>query len=155
MWEVIATAIIKLITFGLMEPRRKDAALFLEFTKSLDPDSDSIEFLRDHDLGDPFSPSVLFPLNNIRDNWRNSHREFQVSAVKKGMIKFLGSLDSFLSLLSERSAMDRGNWISIGLRDYEDRPEMLEYRKNLNVASTKAYKNYEKLIDVARRKLPV
>lgn len=145
--------VLSMIGFDYKNKRQKDRALLEIFLEILPSDGDSVLFLKEHDMGFSAPYSYFGPLNRIREGWMAPDKEFQVGKLERLKCEFIESLDQFLSLYARRSAGERGGYISIGFRDDEDRPDMIEYRDNLNELSTKAYNSYETFVRTAWREI--
>ncbi len=145
--------LLSMVGFDYRNKRGKDRALLDEFLKILPSDSDAILFLKDHDMGFPAPLSYFRPLHQVADHWLGPDREFQVSRLERLKVSFIESLKKFLSHYAKRSVGEGGGYVSIGLRDWEDRPEMLIYKEELNELSTSVYRKYEEFVRLARKEI--
>ena len=155
MLEKIFEAFVGLITFGYSQRGKKDRKVFEILMEELPLNSSAITLLREHDMGDSFKYKIIMPLNHAVEDWYNIDRKFLNKKVEKRKLAFLVSLEEFLDRFSERSAGEGKGFISIGMKDWEDRPEMIEYKESLNELATNSCKLYNEFVDYARRKLPV
>lgn len=153
MIDFLLGPLLKMIGFDYKNKRAKDKALIEEFLNLLPSDGGSINMLKDADMGNSLNYQYFGPLNDVTENWYAPDKKFQVRRLESLKLDFLDATQSFLSEYSKRSAMDTPGFISIGMRDFEDRPEMLEYRDRLNELATTAYKSYEKFVSIARSEI--
>ena len=135
---------LSMVGFDYRNKRQKDRILLEEFLTVLPSESDAVLFLKDHDMGYPVPSSYFRPLHQVVDYWLGPDREFQVARLERLKASFIESLQTFLSHYAN---------ISIGLRDWEGRPEMLKYKDDLNELSTAAYKKYEEFVRLARKEI--
>ncbi len=145
--------LLSMAGYDYRNKRQKDQALLKEFLIVLPSDSDAILFLKDHDMGYPAPLSYFRPLHQVADHWCGPDREFQVARLERLKVSFIESLQQFLSHYAKRSGGEGGGFVSIGLRDWEDRPEMLKYKEELNGFSTAAYRKYEEFVRLARKEI--
>ena len=145
--------LLSMVGFDYRNKRQKDRTLLEEFLTILPSDSDAVLFLKDHDMGYPAPLSYFRPLHQVADHWRGPDREFQVARLERLKVSFIESLQQFLSHYAKRSGGEGGGFVSIGLRDWEDRPEMLKYKEELNELSTAAYRKYEEFVRLARKEI--
>jgi len=153
MFDWLLGPLLSMVGFDYRNKRQKDRALLEEFLTILPSDSDAVLFLKDHDMGYPAPLSYFRPLHQVSDYWRGPDKEFQVGRLERLKVSFIESLQEFLSHYAKRSGGEGGGFVSIGLRDWEDRPEMLEYKKELNELSTAAYRKYEEFVRLARKEI--
>lgn len=145
--------LLKMIGYDYKNKRAKDKELLTKFLETLPSDSASINMLKDTDMGEPIFSEHFGPLNSIVELWERPDKIFQVNKLEKLKKEFIKSLKQFLIEYSKRSAGQSGGFISIGMRDYEDRAEMIEYRDRLNELATKAYENYCNFVSTARSEI--
>lgn len=145
--------LLSMVGFNYRDKRQKDRVLLEEFLAILPSDGDAVLFLKDHDMGYPAPLSYFRPLHQVADHWRGPDREFQVARLERLKVSFIESLKQFLSHYAKRSGGEGGGFVSIGLCDWEDRPEMLRYKEELNELSTVAYKKYEEFVRLARKEI--
>jgi len=145
--------LLSMVGFDYRNKRKKDRALLEEFLTILPSDSDAVLFLKDHDMGCPAPFSYFQLLHQVADHWRGPDKEFQVARLERLKASFIESLQQFLSHYTKRSGFEGHGFVSIGLRDWEDRPEMLRYKEELNELSTDAYKKYEEFVRLARKEI--
>ena len=155
MWEKLIDPLISFISFGYSQKGKKDRALFDLLMEELAPSSPAVQLLKEQDMGSPFRFDDMAPLNYARENWGQIDRKFLNKKIEKNKNNFLSKLEEFLHKFSERSAGIGNGFISIGIRDWEDRPEMIEYHQELNQLGTESFELYCEFVDSARRKLPV
>ena len=67
--EWLVTALFSMLGFDYKNKRRKDRELLERFLNVLPSDSDSILFLKDHDMGFSARYAYFSPLNRVREDW--------------------------------------------------------------------------------------
>lgn len=145
--------LVSLVSFDYINKRKKDKELLALFLQILPTNSNSVIFLKEHDMGDPMPFSYLQPLNTIRAEWIAPDKEFCVKKLEKMKRHFISKLNIFLSEFAQRSAGIANGFISIGLHDHETRKDMLEYRNKLNALAKEAYDAYEAFVRVACKEI--
>lgn len=155
MWERLIDPLVSFITFGYSQKGKKDRALFDLLMEQLPPSCAAVRLLKEQDMGAPFKFAIMTPLNHAREDWHQIDRKFLNKKIENRKNNFLSKLEEFLHKFSERSAGMGNGFISIGIRDLEDRPEMIKYHQELNQLGTESYELYCEFVDYARRKLPV
>lgn len=153
MIDFLIGPLLKMIGFDYKNKRAKDKELLDEFLSVLPSDSGSINMLKDQDMGDCIEYRYFRPLNQVAEDWTGPDKEFQVRRLEKSKLEFIGALSSFLSEYSKRSGGEGNGFISIGMRDYEDRKEMIQYKENLNKLTSAAYKKYVNFVSIARKEI--
>ena len=153
MINTILGPLFKMVGYDYKNKRAKDKELLAKFLEVLPSGGDSIVMLKEHDMGDPVEYEFFRPLNEVEACWNAPDKEFQVKKLQKLKSEFVGSLSTFLSEYAKRSGTDGYGFISIGIRDMEDRQDMLKYKDLLNQLASEAYKNYEAFILTARREI--
>jgi hypothetical protein len=153
MIKLILGPLLKMVGFDYKNKRAKDRVLLSEFLEILPVNGDSIDLLKNHDMGDPVPVEHIRPLNHLSGIWNLPDKEFQVKKLQKLKVKFLDALDIFLNEYSKKSAMDIPGFLSIGMHDMEGRREMIQYKENLNTLACEAYNYYEEFIVQARREI--
>jgi predicted nucleotide-binding protein len=134
------------------QPDEHDKQLFSKFQGGLPSKSRSIRFLRDDDSGVSFPSEWLDDLYDFIHQWNNAEHEFNSPELEKKRLEFWQSLNTFLRELGKyTSSTVRDGWLSIGLKDMEDRPEMLEAHERLNNLGTAAYEAHQNLVREGRR----
>ena len=153
MIDWVFNPLLKMIGFDYKNKRAKDEELLTEILTLLPFDGNSIDLLKNHDMGDPIPFEYFSSLNRVKELWLEPDKEFQVRSLEKLKVKFVTSLSVFLSEYAKKSVGAGEGFISIGIKDWEDRPNMIEYKKNLNHLATVAYQNYCELIKAARKEI--
>gem|GEM_PF-5058229 len=106
-------------------------------------------------MGAPFRHEIMNPLYDALTSWNNVDNIFQTKGIEKRKNEFLDKLREFTHRFSDKSGEEGGGFISIGMKDYEDRVDMIKYRDTLNRLGTEAYEKYNEFYNFAHRKLPV
>lgn len=149
----LISPLLSMIGYDYRNKRAKDKELLQKFLEILPSDSDSIRFLKDHDMGDTARFSYFQPLNIINEDWLAADKEFQVSKIEKKKVEFIEKLGEFLDLYATRSSGGLGGTISVGPRHSEWDSEMHEYVARLNQLSTEAYQKYEEFVRIASKEI--
>lgn len=145
--------LLKMVGFDYKNKRQKDAKLFELLMSELPPQSDSVLLLKDHDMGDSFLYELILPLNYAIEDWESADRVFQVKRLEKSKMDFIILLKGFLSEFAEHCEINENGYANIGVRDYEERPHVIDYCKNMNNLGTKAYEAYDKFVRLVRSEL--
>jgi hypothetical protein len=134
------------------QPDEHDRDLFKRFLNRLPSNSKAVRFLHKHDSGVSFPSEWLDPLYHFTNHWSNAEHEFNNPDLEKKRLEFWNTLDEFLRDLGQyTSSIGREGWLSIGLKDWEDRPEMLEAHRRLNDGGNLAYEAHQSLVREAKR----
>lgn len=129
-----------------------DRQLFTLFLKDFPSQGRATIFLRDHDIGGRFRSSDLNEIYDFLHTWNNAEHEFNNPELEKKRQALWDALNMFSQELGQHTSMThRDGWLSIDLRDFEDRPERIEIRDNLNALATKAYQAHQDFIRVGKR----
>ena len=145
--------LFEMIGYDYKNKREKDRVLLEEFLHILPSDSVAIETLRQKDMGDWISIECFKSIDIIADLWDSSDKEFQVKKLERLKLNLIDKLNYLSNLYAQRSGPAGNNCLSIGMKDYEDRDEMWEYKEQLNIAARDAYKSYDKFIRAARSEI--
>ncbi len=155
MEEKALETLVRFVTFGYSQRGKKDRKVFDSLMGELPPDSPAIRFLDEHDMGDPFKYEIISPLHRVVEEWNRVDRIFLNKRIESKKAAFVESLRAFLDRFSERSGGEGNGFISIGMKDWEDRPKMIEYKSELNRLGTESFKRYNEFVGYAHKKLPV
>ncbi|MBT3058731.1 MAG: hypothetical protein KME44_07990 [Candidatus Thiodiazotropha sp. (ex Lucina pensylvanica)] len=130
-----------------------DRELFKKFLDLLPSNSRSIKFLGEHDLGDSFPRKDLDQLSYFVNYWDNAEHEFHNKLLEKKRTELITLTKNFLHNLSRSVFSVRGGYLSMELRDMEDRLDKLETRDKLNEDATKIFNVHQQLIQLGNRRL--
>lgn len=138
---------------AINRPRSEhDRALFDQFLQSFPSNGASARFLRDHDLGAPFRSSDLTQLDDFAETWNNAEHKFHSKELEKLRVALLKATEEFRSKLAVSVSGTGGpEFLSMGLRDWEDRPEVLAKRDELNALGSAVYKAHQALVESGNR----
>jgi hypothetical protein len=101
-----------------------DRQLFTLFLKDFPSQGRATIFLRDHDIGGRFRSSDLNEIYDFLHTWNNAEHEFNNPELEKKRQALWDALNMFSQELGQHTSMThRDGWLSIDLRDFEDRPE--------------------------------
>ena len=151
-WEPSVTSLGLLVALlsqeypRLKSNRERDRALFLRFKAEFPTNGMSARFLREHDLGAPFSTKANDELDAFLEKWDNAEHEFIDRRLDTARKVLLINGNKFRRKLSLEIAMDRQGWFSIGMDDMEMRPEMFAKRDELNRLSSAVYKSHQEVM---------
>lgn len=151
-WEPAVTSLAFLAALlGQEYPRLKsnrdrDRTLFLKFKADFPTNGRTARFLRDHDIGAPFSSTSNDELDSFLDKWNNAEHEFIDRRLETARKVLLITGRKFRNKLSLETSMDRPGWFTIGMDDMEMRPEMFAKRNELNRLSSTVFKAHQDLM---------
>ncbi|WP_075188415.1 hypothetical protein [Teredinibacter haidensis] len=153
MIEFLLGSFSKLVGFDYKNKRQKDRLLLSEFLELLPSDGPSIRMLRDTDMADAIPQRLFTPFYQLREDWFEADKEFQVKKIERLKIAFIEQVKEFLSEYSKRCAGDGCGNLDIGFNDREERLDLMEYKENLNKLATKCYEKYGKFVRYARKEI--
>ena len=129
-----------------------DRVLFDRFLQSFPSNGASARFLRDHDIGAPFRSSDLTQLDDFAETWNNAEHKFHSKELDKLRVALLKAAEEFRGELAVSVSRAHGpGFLSMGLRDWEDRPEMLAKRDQLNALGSAVHKAHQALVESGNR----
>ena len=131
---------------------QSDRDLFRQLTDALPSGQDSVQFLKDHDMGDAYERSQLKPLLDFRHYWSTPDHEFANRTLEQKRERFMSALAAFLSRLGKDSQphQTQRDWYRI-VSDEHDAALFNESRDALNHLSCKAYEAYCDLVKTGRK----
>lgn len=160
-WETITAFIGSLIAYLSVEfklpskSKEHDSILFTLLLKELPTESNTMQLLAYHDFGGSFPFESINPLGIFIERWQDAEHEFvdkQLDNLRKQLIE---SIQYFLEKLNLNVHPNKsGERLSIGMRDFEDRPEIFTIAKELNELATSVFQVHQELVRRARQKLP-
>lgn len=131
-----------------------DRELYARFLSDFPSNGRSARFLESHDIGTPFRSDVLTELDRFSESWAGAEHEFISSPLELQRRKLLRRLGDFRKELSlSVFAANTQGFLTMDLRDFEDRPEMLAKRERLNQLATDVFAEHQELIRIGRRML--
>ena len=153
-WEPAITTLVLLSTLIGQEivPSIKqnqsehDINLLQNFLSVFPSNGRSVMFLKDHDLGGSFPAEDLEELTEFVHEWDNAEHEFKNQKIEGKRSNLLKLSKSFRSALSLSIFSDGHGYFSMELKDFEDRPHILEKRDRLNELASKVYEAHQELI---------
>ena len=145
--------LLKLVGFDYQNKRAKDKILLEQLLELLPTDSAAINLLKYHDIGAPIHHATFTPLDNFSDLWDAPDKIFQVKKLEKLKVIFWNSLNNFLDEYGKYSSGTGSGYLSIDVRDFEDRPHIIKIHDNLNSLARESYSKYEDLIKTARSEI--
>lgn len=111
-----------------------------------------MRFLREHDIGGPFQSSALEDVNNFIHTWDDAEHEFQHKELEARRKALLKSAQNFREEIATHTFPSNvSGYLTMDLRDYEDRPEKLAIRKHLNDLATDLYNQHQEFVRFGRR----
>lgn len=132
-----------------------DQSLFGTLLTDLPSGGRSLRFLKEQDIGAPFRSDDLTELNQFAETWNDAAHEFQDSALEAQRKKLLLALVSFLRELSTNIfPSSPTGFLTMDLKDFEDRPEKLAVRDKLHELANNAYKEHQTLVRIGRTRFP-
>jgi len=131
-----------------------DAALYRRFLQEFPSNGRAATFLDSHDIGAPFHSRELEELDRFSETWIGAEHEFISKALESQRVKLLQLLRKFRNELSLNVFAARSEgFLTMDLRDYEDRPEAWAKRDSLNALSSEVFKEHQELVRLGRRVL--
>ncbi|KAB7707337.1 hypothetical protein P0C22_15965 [Plesiomonas shigelloides] len=130
---------------------KMDAALIEKFKLALPSDGIAMNFLKEHDLGCSFNANKLTDIDDFINDWANAEHEFTNTELEAIRSSLLQKMMEFRDELSIAIHPKGSGWFDIGLRDFEDRPEMFQLKEKLNSMATEIYKEHQSLIRASNR----
>jgi len=164
-WLVRAPSYSALATFfGLLavllgqefaaRPRKRethDKSLFEAFLHALPSNGPFLTFLKDQDIGAPFRRSALDEMYAFLREWGNAEHEFKNRRLEKQRSMLYEQTNKFSRELSLAIFPDGSEFYSMGINDYEDRPDLMEKREHLNNAATAVHKSHQELVRFGKK----
>ncbi len=135
-----------------------DKALFSKIREMLPSDSDTIGFLRDHDLANSFELELLKRLHRLEEFYALPEAEFMDAELESLRADLCSAAKDFLFGVARntfpRAGLPRRNEIP---PEWEHTQPMRfeEVRRELNDLATEVYQRYQELIRTGRRRLAV
>lgn len=134
----------------LKSNRERDRTLFLRFKTEFPTNGRSARFLREHDIGAPFSTNSNDELDAFLVMWDNAEHEFIDRKLETARKVLLITGRKFRDRLTTQIAITHGGWYSIGMDDMEMRPEMFAKRDELNRLASTVYKAHQEVMRVGK-----
>jgi hypothetical protein len=131
--------------------RTHDKSLFEAFLRALPSDGRFLEFLKDQDIGAPFRRDVLDEMYAFLREWDNAEHEFKNGRLEKQRSKLYEQTEKFSHELSLAIFPDGQEFYSMGINDFEERPDLLEKREHLNSTATTVYKSHQDLVRFGKK----
>ena len=128
-----------------------DTLLFQALLKVLPSNGHFLTFLKDQDIGAPFRRSVLDEMYKFLHEWGNAEHEFKKRGLEEQRVKLYEQTDQFSKQLSLAIFPDGDTFYSMEIRDFEDRPEKLNKRDELNDMATNIYKAHQELVRIGNK----
>lgn len=128
-----------------------DKLLFDAFLRALPSNGRFLTFLKDQDIGAPFRRNVLDEMYTFLQEWGSAEHEFKNRRLEKQRSKLYGLTKRFSHELSFAIFQDGNEFYSMGVNDYEDRPDILVKRDRLNDMATDVYMNHQELVRVGKK----
>ncbi|MEZ8146967.1 hypothetical protein [Enterovibrio norvegicus] len=129
---------------------KADTVLFDEFIRLLPSNSETVYFLKEHDLGDSFHYDKLKGIDEFISDWNDAEHEFINKDLEELRITLLKKMKVFRAKLSSTIQSKGDGWFSIGLNDLEFRPEIFALRDELNGMATGVFETHQQLIRTGR-----
>lgn len=128
----------------LCDHDKKLRTSFLEFLPST---SISVVFLRDYDVGNRFRDSKLKDIEEFLNTWTDAEHDFANEILQEKLINLRKALYVFNRELSQNTDyVGDSDLLTIGMRDFEDRPEIFEIQSKLNDLGIAGFHAHQELI---------
>lgn len=129
-----------------------DRALFAKFLEELPPDGTSVRFLHEQDIGSSFESSRLDQIQHFLCYWHDAAHEFQNDEAEKLRAKLYDNLNSFTQkLYMNVNESHRSGWLTMGIKDFDERLDLLKERDVLNEMASNAYAIYQDFVRLGRK----
>lgn len=161
-WEPAVTSIALLATLVGLEVRGRgllarkptvDSKLFDEFLREFPSNGKSARFLLDQDIGAPFHQSALREMDRFVDHWNDAEHEFHNKELETKRIALYKHCRDFRVRLSVNIGLvgRSAEFYSLGIDDFEMRPEKLSLQQSLNDEASDVYRAHQELVRAGRR----
>jgi hypothetical protein len=128
-----------------------DRSLFEAFLGALPSDGRFVSFLKAQDIGAPFRRNVLDEMYTFLREWGDAEHEFKKGRLERQRAKLYQQTDQFSRELSLAIFPDGSEFFSMGINDWEDRPDIMEKREHLNRMATDIYKSHQELVRIGKK----
>lgn len=158
-WDSIITFLVLLTAFLGQEywpsrlRRSKDKRLFEKFLGEFPSSGACANFLKEQDIGAPFRSEVLRDLDHFINTWYSAEHEFLDRKIERQKTNLLNAATKFREKLAVNTYSAGNGYLTMDLKDLEDRPEILKLRNELNEMATLVYQEHQKLIRMCSKKL--
>lgn len=156
-WEPLVTSIALFSAFigqelwSILKHVNNDKILFEKFLSDFPSNGRSALFLKEHDIGAPFNSDDLNEIDAFLSTWNNAEHEFKIKKLEKQRLKLVDSIQKFRADLSFNIFPGSRGYLTMDLKDYEDREEKLEIRNRLNSLASQGYKNHQELVRLGKK----
>lgn len=141
------------VVFKYSNRIKKDKELFALFLDDFPVDGECHLFLKEHDLGASFPYSNLHSLNALIERWNEPDRIFLTKKLEAKKEELINCSKGFLGALNPNIYPNRIGNMSIGMRDWEDRKEIIDLKEELNALATNVADIYSEFILLCRKTL--
>lgn len=129
-----------------------DKALFAQLLAEFPPDGTSVKFLHEQDVGASFESSQLDQIHSFLYYWHDASHEFQNTDAERLRAQLYETLADFSQKLGQNvTERHREGWLTMGIKDFDTRLDLLKERDELNKMATVAYELYQDLIRLGRK----
>ena len=155
-WEPLVTSFALLAAFlgqelwPALKPLGNDKKLFECFLSDFPSNGRSARFLDEHDIGGSFRSDDLNELYNFLNTWNDAEHEFHNKKLEAQRKKLWKAANKFCSELSLKVYAGREGFLTMDLKDFEDRPEALATRDNLNNLATQVFREHQEFVRIGR-----
>ena len=133
---------------------QNDQDLFSKFLKDFPSNGASAKFLKEQDIGAPFRSSELEQIDAFANSWNNAEHKFQLRALERKRKSLLVAVEEFRRKLAVNMFPDNtSGFLTMDLKDLEDRPERLAKREELNKLASNVYEIHQGFITTANKVL--
>lgn len=142
------------VELDVTEPSVHDRNLFMKFLEALPSGGPVVRFLKDQDLGASFDPRLSIALGDFADDWDDAEHQFVDPQLDAYRCELVRSSDELSSRIAEYTVPNRAGLISLGITDFDDRPELWTRRDHLNQLRARAYQAHQALTSAGLRRVP-
>lgn len=156
-WEPLVTfigllaALVGQEIWPVLKNEDNDKILFEKFLAEFPSIGDSARFLQDQDIGAPFLSDALKELDAFVRNWGNAEHEFRNEKLETQRKKLFDLAETFRNELSVSVYPGGGGFLTMDIKDLEDRPEKLKRRDHLNEMATRVFREHQELIRLGKK----
>ncbi len=130
---------------------KNDSLLFEQFLSEFPSNGRSARFLESHDIGGSFRDDELKELDKFAESWGNADHEFGNKRLEAQRKELLQATEKFRTDLSLNVFAGSHGFLTMDLKDYEDRPELLATRERLNNLAMEVFKQHQELVRLGRK----
>ncbi len=152
----VIAAIVVALTYevgGRFFGQSHDRTLYRKFLNDFPSNGRSAKFLKEHDMGNPFHADELSGFEGFVTTWQNAEHEFDDEYLGSYLRDLIQKSNAFYIDYCTYIFVGSGNMRTMDLRDWEDRPEVIQAQKRMNQLGTEIYQAHQALVRQGRKLL--